>query len=53
MVCCHDDNTASRKTILKNGGVLEGIAYQEQSGKNFEKYWIDLEAESNKMTQNR
>ena len=42
MVCCHENNTASRKTIFKNGGVLEGIAFHEPSSRNFEKYWIDL-----------
>ena len=42
MVTCYDTNEASRKTILKNGGVYEGKAFEPDDGKYLERYWIDL-----------
>ena len=40
LVTCHDDNIASEKTILKNGGVFENIFIFE--GSNIKRFWIKL-----------
>ena len=42
LVTCHKDNTASARTILKNGGVLENEAVDERNGAVLQRYWIDL-----------
>lgn len=41
LLTCLTDNAASRRTIIKNGGVYEGIAARDD-GSRFERYWIDL-----------
>jgi predicted acetyltransferase len=38
LVTCDDDNEASRRTILRNGGVLEDVRQRK------ERYWIDTAA---------
>lgn len=41
LVTCDEENEGSKKTIIKNGGVLENIF--EQPGKvNKMRYWIDI-----------
>ena len=42
MVFCYDTNEASRRTILKAGGVYEGRAVEPDKGKNVEHYRIAL-----------
>lgn len=42
MVSCFDHNEGSRRTILKNGGVFSGTAYEPGEGETLEKYWITL-----------
>ena len=42
LVVCSDDNIGSKKSIIKNGGVLESAI--EHDGKIMERYWIDLES---------
>lgn len=40
LVTCFRDNTASSRTIVKNGGVLENEVYED--GEAVQRYWIDL-----------
>lgn len=42
LVCCMDTNTASRKTILANGGIYDGTVYEPEGQVNFERYWITV-----------
>ena len=40
LITCDDDNYASEKTILANGGVLEGEI--EVDGEMIKRFWITL-----------
>ena len=40
LMCCNSENIASKKSIIKNGGVLENIVIED--GKPLERYWIDI-----------
>lgn len=42
LVTCLDTNEASRKTILKNGGVYENTVFEPDEKENLERYWITL-----------
>ena len=42
MISCYEDNEASRRTILKNGGVYESTATEPDSQRPLQRYWIDL-----------
>ena len=42
LVTCSDDNEASRRTILKNGGIYESTEFEPDEGMNLQRYWIDL-----------
>lgn len=42
MVCCLADNEASRRTIVKNGGVYECTIYESDEDADIERYWITL-----------
>lgn len=42
LVTCIDDNEASRRTILKNGGKYESTVFEPNDGINLQRYWIDL-----------
>lgn len=42
LITCIDTNEASRRTILKNGGVYESTVFEPNEGVNLERYWIDL-----------
>lgn len=42
LITCLDDNEASRKTILSNGGVFERKTYSESEDIYLERYWITL-----------
>lgn len=42
LVCCLEDNEASRRTILKNGGVYESKVFEPRSQRWIERYWIHL-----------
>ncbi len=42
LITCNKDNTGSRKTILKNGGVYECDIYEPDDQEELERYWIDL-----------
>lgn len=43
LVTCLEDNEASRRTILKNGGVYESTVFEPESESRIERYWIHLE----------
>lgn len=42
LVTCNDDNIGSKKTILKNGGLLENKVVAQKSGPLKNRYWIKL-----------
>ena len=42
LITCLDSNEASRRTILKNGGVYESTVYEPDKDTFLERYWIDL-----------
>lgn len=41
LVCCLNDNEASRRTILKNGGVYESTVFEPQKQVYLERYRIE------------
>lgn len=41
LLCCDEDNIASERTILANGGVFERNAVAE-NGKTIKRFWIEL-----------
>lgn len=43
LITCLDHNEASRKTILKNGGIYEDKRYEENLNEYLERYWISLQ----------
>ena len=42
LISCYDDNEASRRTNLSQGGVYEGTSREPDSGKDLERYWVTL-----------
>ena len=42
LLTCNPDNTGSVRTIEKNGGVLQDVAYNEDIGSDVARYWINL-----------
>ena len=42
LLTCEENNTGSRKTILKNGGIYEKTVFCERDSVNLERYWIEL-----------
>ncbi len=42
LVTCDEDNEASRRTILKNGGVFDSNTWLEAEKQTVSRYWIDL-----------
>ena len=43
LITCKQENIASARTIIKNGGVLENeIPSAQEEGVVFQRYWIDL-----------
>lgn len=43
LITCLADNEASRRTILKNGGVYESTVLEPESRSLIERYWIHLQ----------
>lgn len=43
LVTCLEDNEASRRTILKNGGKYESTVTEPDEGVRLQRYWIDLD----------
>lgn len=42
LVSCHKENTASARTILRNGGILENEVVDHRNGEVLQRYWILL-----------
>ena len=42
LITCLTGNAASRRTIIKNGGVYENTVFEPESKVNLERYWIKL-----------
>ena len=42
LVTCLAENEASRRTILKNGGVYDGTVHEPVENEDIERYWISL-----------
>lgn len=42
LISCYKINTASAKTIQRNGGVLENEVVDERNGEILQRYWITL-----------
>lgn len=40
LMVCNEDNIGSKKSIIKNGGVLENKV--DIDGKTIERYWITI-----------
>ena len=45
LVCCRVENEASRRVILKNGGVYDATVTEPRRSVTLERYWIDLTKE--------
>lgn len=41
LVCCADNNPASRNTILANGGKYDSTVYLADEDEHLERYWIE------------
>lgn len=46
LVTCLEDNEASRRTILANGGVYESTVFEPGKGVRLQRYWVHLGEES-------
>ena len=42
MLSCTPENEASRRTILRNGGVYDSTVLEPERGRYLERYWITL-----------
>lgn len=42
LITCREDNEASRRVILANGGEYENTVYTESKDLIIERYWISL-----------
>ncbi len=42
LITCNEDNEASRRTILKNGGIFERNTWLEDEKQTVSRYWIDV-----------
>lgn len=42
LITCKDFNIASKKTIEKNGGILDNSYYNEENKCTYLRYWIDI-----------
>ena len=45
LITCLDTNEASRRTILRAGGVYESTEHEPNEDENLERYWITLKGE--------
>lgn len=48
LVCCRVENEASRRVILKNGGIYDATVAEPRRGVTLERYWINLSKEEPK-----
>lgn len=42
MITCYTTNEPSRRTILSQGGVYDGVSHEPDRDKDLERYWIEL-----------
>lgn len=42
LITCLQENEASRRTILANGGVYENTVYDKDENEYLQRYWITL-----------
>ena len=42
LITCEENNEASRRTILANGGTYESTVFDPEDNENLERYWIEL-----------
>lgn len=42
LISCRTENVASERVILNNNGIYENDFYEEETGKTFKRYWIEL-----------
>lgn len=42
LISCLEENEASRRTILANGGVYESTVFEPEEKRNLQRYWITL-----------
>lgn len=42
LITCFEDNIASEKTMIANGGVYESTVYEPDEKVSLKRYWIDL-----------
>lgn len=43
LITVREDNIPSQKTVLKAGGVFDGISRDDKDGYNYHRYWISLD----------
>lgn len=43
LITCNDNNIASEKTIISNGGIYESTVYEPDENINLKRFWITLE----------
>jgi predicted acetyltransferase len=41
LVTCDEDNAASARTIVRNGGILENVVENPAGGARKQRYWIE------------
>lgn len=42
LVCCREENIASKKVIEKNGGIYENSLQNKENNKIYRRYWINI-----------
>ncbi len=45
LICCRVENEASRRVILRNGGVYDGTVREPRQNVALERYWIQIKEE--------
>ena len=46
MISCLEENEASRRTILRNGGVYESTVFEPEEKAYLERYWVSLDGKA-------
>ena len=46
MISCLEENEASRRTILRNGGVYESTVFEPEKRMYLERYWVSLDGKA-------
>lgn len=42
LITCFEDNIASEKTMIANGGIYESTVHEPDEKVNLKRYWIEL-----------